>query len=332
MSQKLARVLIIATGGTIAGRGNPGKTVGYKPGEISIADLIESIPQLADAAAIEGLQFANVGSIALTHQDWLRLAQIINTRFAEDAELAGVVVTHGTDTLEETAYFLNLTVKDRRPVVLVGSMRPATALSADGPLNLLNAVKIAACAESCGKGVLVFLNDEIHFARSVTKTNANKVETFQSHYSGPLGFIRGDRVCYYQQPTRLHTVDTAFDVSQISELPRVDIAYVYIMADGTAVDAFRAAGAKGIVVAAAGAGAITQSMHASLNTAAEAGVAVLVCSRTGAGLVGPANAEANRQGQLTGDNLNPQKARVLLSLALAHSHDFVQIQKWINQY
>ena len=197
MEQKKPKVLLLATGGTIAGKGAPGKTTNYRPGEISVEELIETVPGLGDLAEIKSVQFANVASIALTHQDWLNLANLINSEFSADPELRGVVVTHGTDVLEETAYFLHLSIKDIRPVVVVGSMRPATALSADGPLNLLNAVKIAVSQEAEGKGVLVALNDEIHCARDVTKGNANKVETFQSPYCGPLGFVKGEIINFY---------------------------------------------------------------------------------------------------------------------------------------
>lgn len=330
MSSNKAKVLLIATGGTIAGKGLPGKTTNYRPGEISVEALLDSVPGIDELAEIEAIQFLNIGSIAITHQDWLRLANLINLKFSEDSSLTGVVITHGTDTLEETAYFLHLTVKDPRPVVVVGSMRPATAISADGPLNLLNAVRVAIDPEAVGKGVLVVLNDEIHCARDVTKSNANKVETFQSLYSGPLGFVKGEEVRFYHQPSRLHTYQTIFDVSEMTDLPRVDIAYSHIMADGVAIEAYQSAGAKGIVVAAAGAGAITRAMGTSLEKAVQAGLVVLIGTRTGAGLVGPAKPTQEERGILTADNLNPQKARVLLSLALAHSQETLKIQDWIN--
>jgi L-asparaginase len=323
-------ILLIATGGTIAGKGAPGKTTNYRPGEISVEALLESVPGIQEIADIEAIQFLNIGSIALTHSDWLRLTNLVNRKFTENPDLSGIVITHGTDVLEETAYFLHLTVKDPRPVVIVGSMRPATAISADGPLNLLNAMRVASCPESVGKGVLVVLNEEIHCARDVTKSNANKVETFQSPYSGPLGFVKGDEVRFYHQPTRLHTYQTVFDVSNLDELPRVDIAYSHVMADGVAIEAFVAAGAKGIVVAAAGAGAVTQSLRLAMEQASIQGVAVLLGSRTGSGLVGPAKPEHIQKGALTADNLNPQKARVLLGLALAHSQDRIKIQDWMN--
>lgn len=330
MSTIKPRILLIATGGTIAGKGAPGKTTNYRPGEISVEALLESVPGIQEIAEIEAIQFLNIGSIAITHSDWLRLVNLINQKFADHPELTGIVITHGTDVLEETAYFLHLTVKDPRPVVVVGSMRPATAISADGPLNLLNAVRVASCPESVGKGVLVVLNEEIHCARDVTKSNAYKVETFQSLYSGPLGFVKGDEVRFYHQPTRLHTYQTIFDVSCMEELPRVDIAYSHIMADGVAIEAFVAAGAQGLVVAAAGAGAVTSSFRQAMEFATNAGVAVLVGSRTGSGLVGPVKPEHIQKGALTADNLNPQKARVLLSLSLAHSQDRMKIQDWMN--
>ncbi|NLN83120.1 MAG: asparaginase [Firmicutes bacterium] len=330
MEQKKPKVLLLATGGTIAGKGAPGKTTNYRPGEISVEELIETVPGLGDLAEIKSVQFANVASIALTHQDWLNLANLINSEFSADPELRGVVVTHGTDVLEETAYFLHLSIKDIRPVVVVGSMRPATALSADGPLNLLNAVKIAVSQEAEGKGVLVALNDEIHCARDVTKGNANKVETFQSPYCGPLGFVKGDNIHFYHQPSRLHTYQTVFDTSGLKDLPRVDLAYSHIMADGAAIEAYVERGAKGIVIAAAGAGAVTREMSQAMEKATQAGVVILLGTRCGAGLVGPARQEMLKRGYITADNLNPQKARVLLALALAHTDNLETIQDWFN--
>src|SRR5512145_1324818 len=242
----LPKVRLIATGGTISSRTG---------GRLTSDDLLESMPGLDRYARAEAEQFANTASSALTLAQWLDLARRINAAFAQDPDLAGVVVTSGTDTLEETAFFLNLTVKTYRPVVVVGSMRNPSTLGYEGAANLLEGFRVAAAPESRGKGVLVVLNDEINAAREVTKTDALRLQTFQTRGYGVLGVVDSDRVVYYRNVVRRHTADTEFDVAAIGELPRVDIVMVYQGATGDVIKALVDQGAKGLVIASAGAGA-----------------------------------------------------------------------------
>lgn len=326
-------VKILATGGTIAGKGkDPLGTQGYKPGELSVDELIAAVPGIEKVAEIRGEQICNMGSTSLTNEIWLRLAKRINEIFRDEPEVAGVVVTHGTDTLEETAYFLNLVVKSDKPVVVVGSMRPATAISADGPMNLANAVRLASSPDAVGKGVLVMLNDTIHAARDVTKTNTSRLDTFRNYELGALGYVHSGLVTLYHAPLRKHTYLTEFDISALTDLPRVDIVYSYVGSDDVVVKAVVEAGAKGIVHAGCGAGASTPKTGEALRAAADAGVIVGFGSRTGSGRLNPAGGDALKRGIVTTDNLNPQKARVLLMLALTKTSDAQEIQRMFTLY
>jgi L-asparaginase type II len=292
------------------------------------------VPELAKVARVEVEQIANVSSTDITVGHWLTLARRIDAIY-RDPDVAGVVVTHGTNTLEETAYFLNLTVKHDRPVVLVGSMRPATAISADGPLNLLNAVRTAVAPESRGKGVLVVLNDEINSARDVTKTNTYRVETFRAPELGLLGYVDGDRVVFYRSSTKRHTTHSEFDVAGQSDLPKVDILYSYVQPSVSMIKALVADGVRGIVFAGTGAGLISTSERSALEPVAtlpEASRPVLVRSnRTGNGrVVGRDDYDAI--GMVPADNLNPQKARVLLMLALTKTKNLREIRRMFEEY
>jgi L-asparaginase len=261
------RIRLIATGGTIASRGGTAAP-------LSAEELVAAVPDLGSIAQMTFEQFSNLASDRIGPDDWLGLAQRVNAVLAHEAD--GVVITHGTDTLEETAYFLNLTVKSRRPVVVVGSMRPASATSADGPANLLNAARVAASAAAAGRGVLVVLNDEIHAARDVTKTNTLRLDTFRSRSFGPLGTIDGGQVRFYRQVERRHTVDAPFDITRLTprDLPRVDIEYVYGGADGTAIDAVVGRGARGLVMAATGSGGLTPGQREAIARATAKGVKI----------------------------------------------------------
>jgi L-asparaginase len=246
----LPLVWVLSTGGTIAGAGASSTNVAeYKSGSVLGEDLIKAVPEIKQYANVKVEQIVNVGSSNVTLDNLLTLANGINAIFAKNPTVAGVVVTHGTSTLEETAYFLNLTIKYDRPVVLVGAMRPSTAISADGPLNLLNAVRTATSPEARGKGVLVVMNDEINGARDVTKTNTYRVETFRSPELGYLGYVDEDKVTFYRASTKRHTVKSEFDVSNIHEFPKVDIIYSYIEPSGNMIQALYASGLKGIVFA-----------------------------------------------------------------------------------
>ena len=264
-SRTLPLVWVLATGGTIAGRGGAtGAVSDYKPGVVTAEELLKSVPEVKQFAEIKVEQFSNVPSGDLTLDDLLNLSKRVNAIFATDPRVAGIVVTHGTSTLEETAYLLHLTIRDDRPVVVTGAMRPATATSADGPLNLLNAVRTASTREARGKGVLVVLNDEINGAREATKTSTYRVETFRAPDLGLLGYVDGDEVVFYRSSTRRHTTLTEFDVTSIRELPKVDIYYSYIQPNTDMINALVKSGAKGIVFAGTGAGSISAAERAVL--------------------------------------------------------------------
>lgn len=331
--EDLPHVRVVATGGTIAGRGEaPERVASYRSGAIPVEELLEDLPGLAAVARTSAEQFSNVGSTGISPGDWLRLAQRINEILADGVEgeaVDGVVVTHGTDALEETAYFLNLTVRSDKPVVLVGAMRPATAISADGPLNILDATRVAAAPHSRGRGVLVVLNQQIDAARDATKTNARRVQTFRSRVWGALGTVDPDGVHFARRVEHRHTHRSEFDVSELNEadLPRVDVVYSYNGADGAAVEAFVQAGAAGIVIAGSGAGATSRELGRAARDAAEAGLFVIRSSRTGAGRL------AGSRGRMIGaDDLLAQKARILLMVALTRTEDPDEIARIFSEY
>ena len=332
----LPTVWVLSTGGTIAGTGSsPTDLSNYRAGTLSGQALVDAVPQITQIADVKVEQVANVNSSDMTLDIWLTLARRINHILAGDPAVAGVVVTHGTNTLEETAYFLNLTVKSDRPVVLVGAMRPATAISADGPLNLLNAVRTAISRDARGKGALIVMNDEINGARDVTKTNTFRVETFRSPELGALGYVDDDKVAFYRASTRRHTIDSEFDVSSLTQLPRVDIVYSYVEPDTAMIEAVAAGTAKGLVLAGTGAGAMSTFEKAALAALAKRPAAarpvIVRSSRVGNGRV-IGRTEYDEIGTLPGDNLNPQKARILLMLALTRTTDPQEIRRMFEQY
>jgi L-asparaginase type II len=329
-------VWILSTGGTIAGKGSsPTDLSNYQSGSLLGEELVNAVPQIKEVASVKVEQVANVNSSDLTLANWITLANRINKIVADDPKVAGFVITHGTNTLEETAYFLNLTVKHDRPVVVVGSMRPATAISADGPLNLLNAVRTAASPEARGKGVLVVMNDEINAARDVTKTNTTRVDTFRAPELGVLGYVNEDAVTFYHAPTRRHTLKSEFDISATRSLPKVEIVYSYIEPDATQIQALVAKGTKGIVIAGTGAGAISsfeKSVVTALqSTPAESRPIIVRSSRVGNGRV-IGQKEFDALGMVAADTLNAQKARILLMLALTKTHDVNEIRRMFAEY
>jgi L-asparaginase len=278
-------------------------------------------------------QIFNIASQDMTLENWVSLANRINQIFANDLTVAGIVITHGTSTLEETAYFLNLTVKHDRPVVLVGSMRPATAISADGPLNLLNAVRTAASPDARGKGVLVVMNDEINAARDVTKTNTLRVETFRTPDLGLLGYVDEDKVAFYRSSTKRHTATSEFDVSAVPQLPKVEIIYLYVQSSLDVLPALIEKGVRGIVFAGTGPGSLSIVQQSALKSALAAAPALRVvrASRTGSGRVSGRD-EYQQMGLISADNLNPQKARILLMLALTKTTDVNEIRRMFSEY
>jgi L-asparaginase len=329
------RVRLVATGGTISNR------VG---GRLTAEDLVKSMPGLERYARPEYEQFANMASSQLTLAQWLQLARRINEVFAQDADLAGIVVTSGTDTLEETAYFLHLTVRDARPVVVVGSMRNPSTLGYEGAANLLEGFRVAADPQARSKGVLVVMNDEINSAREVTKTDALRLEAFQSRSYGLLGVVDADRVVFYRESLKRHTVKSEFDVAKIHTLPRVDVVLVYQDAPGDVIGSAVEHGAKGVVIAAAGAGATSGTQGEAMMAAAAKGVFIVTSTRTGSGRVAarrvPAAAASASPGSVTqrpstflaAEDLSPVKARILLMLALAHTTDPAEIQRMFTEY
>ena len=274
---------------------------------------------------------AAVGSTAIGPAEWLELAAIIHRLAAERPQIAGFVITHGTATLEETAYFLHLTLKTDKTVVLVGAQRPASALGSDAGMNLLGAVRTALAPSARGLGVLTVLNDEIQSAREVTKTSTYRLQTFRSPDFGALGHIDGDGVHIYRRPSRRHAPDTEFEVAGLAGLPRVDIAYSYAGSDGAVVDALVAAGARGIVSAGLAPGIPTPLERAALERARDAGVAIVQSSRAGSGRVA-LRRYLEEAGMIAADNLNPQKARILLMLALTRTQDVAGLRRLFDTY
>jgi L-asparaginase len=329
-----ARVAVIFTGGTIDSVGvdrldlawymEAGKRLGD-------GELIGRVPELEAVADVEPIQFRRLTSQSITDADLAELVDLVHSIFEAD-RADGVVITHGTNTLEETAYFLHLVLKTDRPVVVSGAMRPSSAISADGYLNLLNAVRVAGDPASVGMGVTVLLNDTIHSARDVTKTATYRVQTFEGRDLGPLGYADNDgRVLYYHRPMRPHTTATEFDLRTLGDLPRVDVVVTYLGADGTMIDAAVAAGAKGIVSAGSGAGRPTPGEEAALLRASEAGVLVAQGTRVGSGRTVRSPVVTRRRWVAT-DNLPPWKARLLLRLALARTSDPDEVQRIFDTY
>jgi L-asparaginase len=338
----LPKVRLLATGGTISNRNG---------GRLTADELIASMPGLDRYVRPEAEQFANTASSALTLKQWLDLARRINALFKSDPELAGVVVTSGTDTLEETAYFLDLTVKTEKPVVVVGSMRNPSTLGYEGAANLLEGFRVAASPDARGKGVLVVLNDEINAARDVTKTDALRLGTFQSRAYGLLGVVDSDRVVFYRNLVKRHTTASEFDVTSLEDLPRVDVVMVYQGASGDVIKAIVDQGARGIVIASAGAGATSGTQGQGIQYAIEKGVFVVTSTRTGSGRIAsrgrgtagpPATSNDGDQGsagarpasdhRIAAEDLAPVKARILLMLALTRTNDGGEIQRMFTEY
>ena len=330
--RKKPRVVILATGGTIAGTGESPTHAGYAAGRAPIAKVVAAVPGIGDLAEIRWEQIANVGSQDMTFSIMIRLARRINEIFDAD-EADGVVVTHGTDTMEETAYFLNLVVKSKMPVVMTGAMRPFTALSADGPLNLYNAVAVAAEKDAAGKGVLVVMNDRIHGAQSLTKSNTTSVETFVSPLIGLIGTVNHGETEYFRRPFRKHTFQSEFSLEGVTSLPRVDILFACADMPADLVDASVERGARGIVIAGDGAGNMNAGTLERAAGAAKDGVMVVRASRVPTGKV-RRNIEIDddRMGFVASDELNPAKARILLMLALRKKRDRNEIQQLFYQY
>lgn len=319
----LPNVALFTTGGTIQSKGaHRQKLMEYSDGKVKPQELLDDLPELKTVANLSVTEISNIGSGGMNTKLLLKLAKGINAALAKP-DVAGAVVTHGTGTLEETAYFLNLVVKSDKPVVVVGAMRPFTAVSRDGPFNLYNAVRVASSPKAIGLGVLIMLNDEINAARDTTKTNTYRVETFVARDLGPLGYADSDQIVFYRRPVYRHTGKSEFDVAKLDDLPRVDVTYAYQESDGTAIDAFVAAGAKGVVLTGSDADAVKKGQAK--------GVVFVQSDRKGAGRVVESE-KSMAKAVVTADNLPPHKARILLRLALTKTTDPKEIQRMFNEY
>jgi L-asparaginase len=328
------KIAFIGTGGTISSLGTgPLDIVHYGAHKTMLpaGDIIAAVPQVQDVAQVIAVPFANIPSPSIGFEEWKALSLLCTKLAEEHTDLAGIVIGHGTATLEETAYALGLTLKVSIPVVVVGSQRPLSGLSSDASMNLVNAARVAADPQSVGRGVLVLLNDEIHPAREVTKTATYRMQTFRAPDFGMLGYVDGDAVSYYRRTERLTAPDTEFDLAELDALPRVDIAYAYSGADGTEVDAFVMAGARGIVSAGFAPGMAPPGQAAALERAAKAGVIIMQATRAGSGVVHD-SARLIELGYVPADNLNPQKARILLALALSRTQDRSEIMRIFKTY
>lgn len=330
-----SRVAVIGTGGTIQSMGsdsldlhNYGTSGNPK---LEPEQLIERIPEVNEIADIVLASYREIGSASITSTIWLELHALIHRLVEENSPLDGVVITHGTSSLEETAYFLNLTLNVDIPVVLIGSQRPFSAVSSDAGLNLINGIRTACSPAARGLGVLVVLNDEIQAARDVTKGSTYRLEAFRTPDIGMLGYADPDEIVIYRRPTRRHAPDTEFDVTGLSSLPRVDVIYSHVDADRVAIDAVVEAGAKGIVFAGFAPGSLTPGQVNALADARDRGVVLVQSSRVGSGRV--LDSDRRREyGAISADNLNPQKARILLALALTITNDADTLRRIFSEY
>ena len=331
-AQGKPKIVIVATGGTIAGSAESTTAAGYKSGAVAVDTLIAAVPQMKKFADVSGVQVASVGSQDMNDEIWIKLATEVNAILAKP-DVTGVAITHGTDTMEETAYFLNLVVKSDKPVVLTGSMRPSTSLSADGPLNIYNAVGVASDPRAKGRGVLVVANDDIHGARAITKRHTTDVETFVSPEAGLIGVCLFDDREFSRSPARAHTAATPFNVKPGQTLPRVDIIYAYAGMSPDLIDAAVANGAKGLVVAGVGDGNMTTPALEAVKRAVAKNVVVVRSTRVGDGIV-RRNIEVDddKTGTVVSKELNPAKARVLLKLALTQTSDVKKVQEMFDRF
>lgn len=334
ISQNLPRVIILSTGGTIAGQQPNTDQAGYLSGKIPIEELLKNIPSITQKANVQGEQIAAIPSTEITIDIWLKLAKRINEIFAND-EADGIVITHGTDTQEETAYFLSLTIKSDKPVVLTGSMRPATGLSSDGSKNLYDAIIVASDAISKGKGVMVSFNEKIYDAKDVVKINTTSTNAFASPNNGPIGEVYDGKVSYNIRSFSKNNSLTPFDISKIDSLPKVEIVYSYAGASNIAINALINHHTPGIIIAGTGGGSFSKTILESAKDATQTNIIVVRSSRVVSGKVNIAymgDLEDAKNGTIASDDLNPQKARILLMLALTITQDKDKIQEMFLTY
>jgi len=334
MHTSLPRLAVIGTGGTISSLGASSLDVLDYPDfgqKLSCEALLERFPETRLVADPVPVTFRQVGSTEIGPKEWIELRAMIHRIGRDEPAVTGFVIPHGTATLEETAFFLNLTLAVMQPVVLVGAQRPASALGSDAGMNLVNALRVAGSPLARGKGVLAVVNDEIHAARDVVKTSTYRLQTFRSLDFGALGHVDGDGVHFYRSPSRKHMPDTQFAALDLGALPRVEIVYSYAGADGALVDAAVAAGARGIVSAGFAPGSPTPRQRTALERAAKSGVVIVQCSRAASGRVAPRR-RLRESAIVAGEDLSPQKARILLMLALSTTADITAIQQAFSTY
>ncbi len=325
-------ITILATGGTIAGSGESAVKSTYSAGAVTVDKLISAVPSINEIANIKGEQISNIGSQEMNNEVWLKLAKRVNELLKKD-DVDGVVITHGTDTMEATSYFLNLTVKSKKPIVFVGAMRSGSSMSADGPMNIYNAVSVAISKDSYEKGVLVVMNDEIHSAREVTKYNTSSVNAFVSPNTGKIGTVYYGNVHFYMNPLRKHTYQSEFDIEKIDSLARVEIVYAHANDSEIFVNASIKAGAKGIIHVGMGNGNPYPTTQEALGEAVKKGVIVARTSRVGSGRTNlHGEVDDEKYGFIATDNLNAQKARVLLMLGLTKTQDKNVLQNMFFKY
>ena len=332
-AERKPRIKILATGGTIAGAALKPTDPGYTSGAVGVDVLINAVPQLKDIADVTGEQIASIGSQDMNDEIWLKLAKRVNELLVSP-DVDGIAITHGTDTLEETSYFLHLVTKSDKPVVLTGSMRPSTAMSADGPLNIYNCVAIAADPTARGRGVLVIIDDDIHSAHDVIKRHSTDVATFTSGEAGLVGVALFGKNIWYRTPVQVHTTKSEFSVARDqATLPRVDIIYAHANMSPDLITAAAKNGAKGIVIAGVGDGNMTALAFDELKKVAKQGVVAVRSSRTNGGII-RRNIELNddEAGTVASMELNPAKARVLLQQALLKTTDPKKVQDYFNRY
>ena len=329
VNPQLPTVVVLATGGTIAGAGSLGKATNYRPGQLDVNTLVDMAEGAHDIATVRAVQICNVNSDDITADHWLSLARTID-EMAEDPDIDGFVITHGTDTLDETAYFLNLVVKTDKPVVLTGAMRPATATSPDGPMNLLQSIALAGNQQARGRGVMVVFSDGIFGGRDVRKISTFQTDAFSASDFGCMGYVIDGEPHFYNASSKAHTTATEFAVEDIRELPSVAVAYFAIDSNPDVLDFFVQSGARGIVIAGAGSGCYSKAWNDRVVALASSGVPVVRSSRIGAGMI--THDDAYGGNLITGNDLAPQKAAVLLRLALTRTNDPVQIQAMFDRY
>lgn len=318
-------VVILATGGTIAGSGAEGRETGYTSGTLTVDSLVAAVPQLSQVANIAAVQICNINSDDITSDIWIGIARFIN-RLAANDNVLGFVITHGTDTMEETAYFLDLTVKTEKPVVLTGSMRPATALSADGAMNLFQSVVVAASPRSVGRGVMCVFSDRIFSARSVAKKSTYSVMAISANEMGCVGIVRNTEINYYETPGKKHTVDTEFSVDEFDSLPRVAIVYFAVDADPSLLR-YALSTSDGVVIAGAGAGEFSMEFKRVIDASDKP---VVISSRIDDGIITQDSVLCSRT--VAANNLSPQKAAILLRLALAKGLKTEELERVFDEY